>query len=55
MIFSVQGPGHDYAFEACNGPKVTVIDETRASADQPNAFYEVGSLIVKAGEAEAYT
>jgi len=27
-----------------------MVDDNRVSVDNPNAFYEVGSLIVKAGE-----
>ena len=33
---------------------MTIVDETRASVDYPDAFYEAGSLIVKAGEYLVY-
>lgn len=44
-----QGPGHDFPFQACNGPALTFVDNDRVSVEGSASFYEVGSLIVKAG------
>jgi hypothetical protein len=45
----LKGPGHEYPFQACNGPKLTFVDGDRISVDDAASFYEVGSLLVKAG------
>lgn len=44
-----QGPGHEYPFQSCNGPQLTYVDGDRVSSEGWWDFYEVGSMIVKAG------